>query len=480
MDEKKYQLHTSPGLFLRTEDIERLLALRDGNCALLYLYLLGRGGALDENEAARTLGLTAAEVRAAAERLRRGGVLGEGGGKPLPPPEELPEYRSEDILLRSREDRSFRSLVNEAQAKLGHTLSGADLKTLFGIYDRLGLPCDVIMLLINRCAENARRRYGEGRLPTMHAIEKEAYIWCNREIVTLERAEEYLGELDRREDQSERLRQLLQIGAILTVSSQNDAAVLNGVAQELGVQAEVHVKIDTGMGRYGFLPDELDQLLPIFRYMPGLHVTGIYTHLHSAFCSQKATVAQAEAFQGVLDQLHAAGCETGMAHMLNSAGLLKYPQYAMDGVRVGSAILGRVSVRGNFGLTRIGECQATVEELRWLPKGHSCGYGAGWTAKKPTRVAVFSVGWYHGFGVEMGNDLFRFRDCLRGVLRNLRQMIFRRHITVTVNGKKCRVLGHIGMLHTCVDVTNVPCAVGDPAVFDLKPLLLKGIEVVYR
>lgn len=75
--------------------------------------------------------------------------------------------------------------------------------------------------------------------------------------------------------------------------------------------------------------------------------------------------------------------------MLNSAGLLKYPEYAMDGVRVGSAILGRVSVRGNWGLARIGECQATIEELRWLPKGHSCGYGAGWTAKKPTRVAVF-------------------------------------------------------------------------------------------
>ena len=73
--------------------------------------------------------------------------------------------------------------------------------------------------------------------------------------------------------EQDELRQLLQLGAILTVSSQNDAAVLNGVAQELGVQAEVHVKIDTGMGRYGFLPDELDQLLPIFRYMPGLHVT---------------------------------------------------------------------------------------------------------------------------------------------------------------------------------------------------------------
>ena len=214
--------------------------------------------------------------------------------------------------------------------------------------------------------------------------------------------------------------------------------------------------------------------------MPGLHVAGIYTHLHSAFCNQKATIAQAEAFQGVLDKLHAEGCDTGMAHMLNSAGLLKYPEYAMDGVRVGSAILGRVSVRGNWGLVRIGECQATVEELRWLPKGHSCGYGAGWTAKRPTRVAVFSVGWYHGFGVEMGNDLFRFRDCLRGILRNLKQMIFKKHLYVTVNGKKCRVLGHIGMLHTCVDVTKLQCAVGDTAIFDIKPLLLKGIEVVYR
>ena len=274
--------------------------------------------------------------------------------------------------------------------------------------------------------------------------------------------------------------QLLDLSVILTVSSPDDAAVLNGIATQRKQRIRAHVEIDTGMGRYGFLPDELDQLLSIFKYMPGLHVTGIYTHLHSAFCNQKATIAQAEAFLGVLDKLHAEGCDTGMAHMLNSAGLLKYPEYAMDGVRVGSAILGRVSVRGNWGLARIGECQATIEELRWLPKGHSCGYGAGWTAKKPTRVAVFSVGWYHGFGVEMGNDLFRFRDCLRGVLRNLKQMVFKKHIYVTVNGKKCRVLGHIGMLHTCVDVTKLPCAVGDTAVFDIKPLLLKGIEVVYR
>lgn len=280
--------------------------------------------------------------------------------------------------------------------------------------------------------------------------------------------------------EQDELTQLLQLGAILTVSSQNDATVLNGLAEKLGVQAQVHVKIDTGMGRYGFLPDEMDQLIPIFKYMDHLHVTDIYTHLHSAFCNKKATLAQAEAFQSVLDRLHAEGCETGMAHMLNSAGLLKYPQYAMDGVRVGSAILGRVSVRGNFGLTRVGECQATVEELRWLPKGHTCGYGAAWTARRPTRVAVLSVGWYHGFGCEMGNDIFRPRDCLRKIFSGLKGLIIHRSIYVTVNGKRCRVLGHIGMLHTVCDVTSISCSLGDKAVVNINPLMLKGMDVVWR
>lgn len=328
--------------------------------------------------------------------------------------------------------------------------------------------------------------YGIGVLPlARHLAEAGIDHFCVTEVREAELLRENGFEDDsilmlRSTGDPAELNRLMDLRVILTIGSWETACAINAIAAERADVVEAHLKIDTGMGRYGFLPDELDQLLPIFKYMPGLHVTGIYTHLHSAFCSQKATIAQAEAFQGVLDKLHAEGCDTGMAHMLNSAGLLKYPEYAMDGVRVGSAILGRVSVRGNWGLARIGECQATVEELRWLPKGHSCGYGAGWTAKRPTRVAVFSVGWYHGFGVEMGNDLFRFRDCLRGILRNLKQMIFKKHLYVTVNGKKCRVLGHIGMLHTCVDVTKLQCAVGDTAIFDIKPLLLKGIEVVYR
>ena len=280
--------------------------------------------------------------------------------------------------------------------------------------------------------------------------------------------------------EQDELTQLLQLNAILTVSSQNDATVLNGLAEKLGVQAQIHVKIDTGMGRYGFLPDEMDQLIPIFKYMDHLHVTGIYTHLHSAFCNKKATRLQAAAFDGVLQAIKKAGYETGIPHICNSAGLLRFPDLAMGGVRVGSAILGRLSFKGSYGLKRVGVCEAGIDEIRWLPKGHTCGYGAAWKAKRPTRIAVIPVGWYHGFGCEMGHDVFRLRDQLRAALSALRGIFRRRSYYVTLGTQRCKVLGHIGMLHTVIDVTKVKCALGDRVQLNINPLMLKGMDVVFR
>ncbi len=209
MEGKSYRLQAAPGLSVAPESVDALLSLGDGDCALLYLYLLRRGGETTD-AAARELRRSPEDIARAAEKLRAAGLLGEEE-RSLPPAEELPEYEAAEIVGRSMEDGAFKALLAEAQARLGHTLSRADLQTLFGIYDRLGLPCEVIMLLINRCAEVARRRYGEGRLPTMHAVEKEAYVWCNREIMTLERAEEYLAELEKREEDMARLQQLLQL-----------------------------------------------------------------------------------------------------------------------------------------------------------------------------------------------------------------------------------------------------------------------------
>ena len=274
---------------------------------------------------------------------------------------------------------------------------------------------------------------------------------------------------------------LVDLDVILTVSSQDDAAVLNGIATQRKQKIKAHIEIDTGMGRYGFLPSEIDKLIHIYSYMDGLDLCGIYTHFHSAFCNKKATDLQAVAFRSVIRQLQEKGFEVGLCHCCNSAGLLRFPNYAMDAVRVGSAILGRLSFKGSYNLKRVGVLEASVDELRWLPRGHSCGYGAGWKAKKPTRIAVLPIGWYNGFGCQMGNDLTRRKDSLRGIFSNLKHLIFgRKGYSVLLGGKRCRVLGHIGMLHTVVDVTNVNCKLGDKAIFDVNPLMLKGVDVIFQ
>lgn len=102
-----------------------------------------------------------------------------------------------------------------------------------------------------------------------------------------------------------------------------------------------------------------------------------------------------------------------------------------------------------------------MEVLREIPKGHTVGYGAGWRAKRPTRIAVFSVGYFHGFGAPARNDLYRFRDCLVGVLSNVKAFLTHKAIYVTIHGKQARVLGHVGMVQTICDVTDIPCEIGD-------------------
>lgn len=278
---------------------------------------------------------------------------------------------------------------------------------------------------------------------------------------------------------ADEVRALLALNAIFTVSSQEDAAILNGIAAQSGVIADAHIKIDTGMGRYGFHTDELDKFLPVYNYMDNIAVSGIYTHLSCAFCSKKMVKKQLEEFNGVLTQIIAAGFEPGCAHVLNSAGLLRFPESRMGGVRIGSALLGRVAIKGRSGLKRVGCCRANISEIRWLRKGDTCGYGAGFRAKKPTRIAVIPVGYYHGFGTEMGNDLFRVRDQLRRCVSALLGILHPRRYFVRVGTQKCRVLGHIGMLHTVIDVSKVNCSLGDSVQLDINPLLLKGMEIKY-
>lgn len=274
------------------------------------------------------------------------------------------------------------------------------------------------------------------------------------------------------------LRELIALDIICTLGSPEDGEAVSRAAGALGRTARAHVKLDTGMGRYGFLPGQVEEAKKLWE-LENVRIQGIFTHFHTAG-NEKVTKKQFSRFQSAVAALREAGLDVGMVHCCNSLAFWYYPEMRLDAVRLGSCLLGRVGYAGRAGLQRIGYAQSQIEALRTLPKGHNVGYGGDCTLRRKTRTAVVPVGYLHGYSVERGYDVFRVRDCLRSMGRYLKYLLKRRRLTVEVGGRLCPVLGHVGMVNLVADVTDVPCKLHDPVRIQINPLDLKDMEVIYR
>ncbi len=273
---------------------------------------------------------------------------------------------------------------------------------------------------------------------------------------------------------------LAEYNLVGTIGSYDAALAVAGVADRRGSVIEAHIEVDTGMGRSGFLPSEMDKMISVYRNIPNVALTGIYTHFAKAFASEKVTRAQAEAFEGVVDKLHRAGIDPGIMHAANSSALFNYDFCRYDGVRIGSAITGRVPTRMKFGLQPVGTLRADIAEVRWLTKGCTVGYGGVYRAKKPVRIAIIPVGYADGFCVKKEPDSYTPRETLMGMLSTLKRGLLRRKVYVRVGQSRAKVIGHVGMLHTVVDVTNIDCAPGDIVTMDANPIYCGAVPKRYE
>ena len=270
----------------------------------------------------------------------------------------------------------------------------------------------------------------------------------------------------------EDIKLILQAGATATVGSYDAALALNGIAESQGMTCDVHIKVDTGMGRYGFLPKEIDRILSVYRYLTNLSVTGTYTHYANAFRSRKKTQAQYDTFMSVVEKIRGAGFEPGMLHASNSEALFGCKMPCLDAVRVGSALGGRIISKGDFGLQKTGRLQSEIVEVRWIPQGHPVGYGSTFVARHPTRIAVIPVGSADGYMVEKARTSFRFVDCFRGAGSLLNSWIRRKRYYVSVGGKRAPVVGHVGVSHTTIDVTDIECGPGTQVLMEVSPMFI--------
>ena len=224
-------------------DLHRLLASGSGDAAMLYLYI--RSGNPSAN-AERELGLTNARLSCAAATLRQLGLMPQE--QPAFQTGERPAYSEQDVLQAMDRDEDFRLLYGEVQRLLGRTLNTEELKILLSFVRYLGLPGEVVSVLVSYCRDRARQK-GSLRNPSLRTIEKEAYHWAESGIDTLEEAAAYIHARNQQNSRIAHLMGLLQIrGRNLTAAEERFANAWLAMGFEDGVITMAYEKtcLNTG------------------------------------------------------------------------------------------------------------------------------------------------------------------------------------------------------------------------------------------
>ena len=200
-------------------DVRKLLSAGSADASLLYIYLQA-GNELSGAES--DLNMTPSRISCAAATLRQLGLVCDD--KPCHiMAGERPSYSEHDVLLAGDTDASFRSLCGEVQRLLGRALNTEELKILLGFIRYLGLPTDVISVLVCYCKDRARMK-GNLRSPSLRTIEKEAYAWAERGIDTLDEAAAFIQSQNVKNSRMSKLMATLQIrGRSLTPAEERYA-----------------------------------------------------------------------------------------------------------------------------------------------------------------------------------------------------------------------------------------------------------------
>jgi alanine racemase len=217
-----------------------------------------------------------------------------------------------------------------------------------------------------------------------------------------------------------------------------------------GPPLKAHLKIDTGMRRFGVLPSEALAAMRALASAPTINVAGVFTHFAQADePDESPTLAQLRTFNGCLEEIRAAGLPTGLAHAANSAGQLRSRNFDAGLVRLGIALYGiPPSAEAPLlpGMRPAMSFVSRVQRVFPLSAGEGVSYGAAFRASAPMTAVLVPVGYADGY---------------RRALSNLGEVV--------VNGARTRVLGRV-----CMDQMIVAAPEGVDVVVDNEVTLWGG------
>ncbi len=216
------------------------------------------------------------------------------------------------------------------------------------------------------------------------------------------------------------------------------AKKMSDMAVKLNKTALIHIKIDTGMSRIGFLPNDeaLDEIEKIFA-LPNLKVTGVFTHFATADEKDKTfTMVQYKRFRFITDALNAKGHTDFIRHCANSGAILDMPELQLDMVRAGIIIYGMypsTQVTHPINLIPAMSLKSQISYVKYLEENVSIGYGRTYFTTQKTKVATIPIGYADGYSRAFSNKA-----------------------RVIINGHYAPIIGNVCMDQMMVDVTNIP------------------------
>lgn len=222
-----------------------------------------------------------------------------------------------------------------------------------------------------------------------------------------------------------------------TIFSYELAKQLSDTAVRLGKTANVHLSVDTGMSRIGFLPcgESLDEIDRIFE-LPALDITGIFTHFSTADEKDKAfTRQQFERFLYMTEGIEKRGHKGLIRHCANSASIIDLPDMQLDMARAGIIIYGMLpsnEVGRGLDLKPAMSIKTHVSYVKELPEGVGVGYGRTYYTNKLTRIATLPIGYADGYSRQLSN-----------------------RARVIVKGEYAPVIGNVCMDQMMIDITHI-------------------------
>lgn len=215
-------------------------------------------------------------------------------------------------------------------------------------------------------------------------------------------------------------------------------------AEKSGIrQYPIHIKLDTGMHRMGFSEQEIPELIRIIKNTDTVRISSLFSHLATADCldMDDFTELQLSRFEKYTDKIIREFSNPIRRHILNSAGILRFPQHHYDMARLGIGLYGANTLPESIErpLAVVSTLRTIIINLREYKPGETIGYGRHGVIERPTTVATLPIGYADGMNRHFG----------RGA------------IEVIVNGRKAPTIGNICMDACMIDVTGIECSEGD-------------------